>query len=91
MDSPYEIYLRYARHYARIAASVQQLYGEERQKAGLVVFDRERANMDRGRRWASDNAAGLEVASIVLVHAFAMAAVNNLRYDDGIDLNPSAE
>ena len=81
--------IRYAQHYALIAAQADNLYkkGGENVLLGLKLFDQERANIDAGWNWAQMQAKGQSnsiseaINALLLNYAFATAYVGDLRYN----------
>jgi tetratricopeptide (TPR) repeat protein len=78
--------LRYAQHYAEFATYVQMdLYLEGKQADGLVLFDRERRQIDAAWEWAMNKAKIQDVDeaidSLLIKFAHAVFAFADMRYD----------
>jgi tetratricopeptide (TPR) repeat protein len=87
--------MRYAQHYARVAALVGNLYVKDREGVllGLRLFDEERANIDAGWNWAREQTGSTspEVDELLLDYANGTAYVGDLRYDKRRERIPQIE
>jgi hypothetical protein len=82
LDAADAAWLRHARHYAQVARQAGvELYpqGGAQMLAGLALFDRERAQIDAGRAWASARADDPEAKAILLEYADALAQIGEVR------------
>lgn len=90
-EKEHSVSLRYARHYAKIAAEARKMFdaGGEKLLEGVELFDRERANIDAGWDWTAtygDDALRLNYAANTMEGNFS-----DMRYHARRDLLPRGE
>lgn len=80
---------RHAKHYAEVAAEVEQLYqmGDEYLFEGLRTFDRERVHIDAGWAWARNH----QDDELILKYANVLSFTGVLRYHLQDEYLPRAE
>lgn len=78
--SPHRAHLRHARHYAQVSFQAELLYREGKQEEGLMLFDRERGQIDTGRNWTLQQTSSPETDDLILDYADAAASIGEIRY-----------
>ncbi|MEI8305703.1 MAG: tetratricopeptide repeat protein [Chloroflexales bacterium] len=83
MPSAYKAHLHHAHYYVEIASRARVLYkeGGVHIKAGLELFDGERAQIDTGLNWARRQSGHSETDQLLLQYAGVTAYIGLLRYD----------
>ncbi|HEU4323180.1 MAG TPA: tetratricopeptide repeat protein [Roseiflexaceae bacterium] len=78
----YRLSLRHARYYVGVAQVAEQQYlaGGENAAAGLVLFDRERNQLDTARGWLQKHQSEPEADTLLIADADATAHTGDLRY-----------
>jgi tetratricopeptide (TPR) repeat protein len=90
-EKEHSVSLRYAHHYAKVAAEANKMFeaGGEKMLEGVKLFDRERANIDAGWHWTAtygDDALRLNYVLSTIGNALA-----DMRYHARRDRLPRAE
>jgi tetratricopeptide (TPR) repeat protein len=85
--------LRYARHYVGVAQRADERYsqGDQQVRAGLMLFDQERAHIDQAWAWARQQPVSRATDELILAYALATTHTGNLRYDKRRERLPQLE
>jgi tetratricopeptide (TPR) repeat protein len=90
---PAALHLRYAQHYLGVAqrADAQYSQGHAQMRAGLALFDRERAHIDGAWAWLQQQSVSQSIDELSLAYALATTYTGNLRYNKRRERIPQLE
>ena len=90
---PVALHLRYAQHYLGVAqrADAQYTQGHAQMRAGLALFDRERAHIDGAWAWIQQQSVSQSIDELSLAYALATTYTGNLRYNKQRERIPQLE